>query len=193
MNLEQALIQPAFDLHTVLHRSNKPTTIDAGMSYEGFPPLPHTLDVTNYPFMWFYRYHPPQEFPPQLRFEFREKDLLAQGFDRVALWVITCLKTLGRQRPEIGCDERRLGKFRQDHPRPHLMADFLFTHRVPNSPFINETVFAVVQVKSVGSLDRDFWNGRGAQREANVDMTREFVAWVNFLLSVCQITMLIWV
>lgn len=176
MNLEQALIQPAFDLHTVLHRSNKPTTIDAGMSYEGFPPLPITLDVTNYPFMWFYRYHPPQEFPPQLRFEFREKDLLAQGFDRVALWVITCLKTLGRQRPEIGCDERRLGKFRQDHPRPHLMADFLFTHRVPNSPFINETVFAVVQVKSVGSLDRDFWNGRGAQREANVDMTREFVA-----------------
>lgn len=52
MNLEQALSQPAFDLRTVLHRSNKPTR-DAVMSYERFNPLPHTLDVTNYRFMWF--------------------------------------------------------------------------------------------------------------------------------------------
>lgn len=176
MNLEQALSQPAFDLRTVLLRSNKPTTRDAGISYEQFPPLPHTLDVTNNRFMWFYGNYLAPEFPPQLQFEFREKVALGEGLGRVVLWVTMCLKTLGRQRPEIGYDERRLGKFRQDHPRPHLMADFLFTHRAPDSPFIEETVFAVLQVKSVGSLRRDFWNGQEEPRAADIFMTREVTA-----------------
>lgn len=176
MNLEQALSQPAFDPRTVLLRSKKPTTKDGVISYPRFSPLPHTLDVTNQRFMWFYRYHPAPAFPAQLRFEFREKTLLGEGLDRVVLWVISCLKTVGRDRPEIGYDERRQGKFRQDHDHPHLVADFQFTHTIRDGPLIEETVFAVVQVKSVGSLDRDFWNGRGAQRDVYVDMTREIIA-----------------
>lgn len=93
-----------------------------------------------------------------------------------------CLQTLGR-RHEIHVALNTEGVRRvldQRHGDSDIRADFAFYH---GHSIDQDHIAALLQVKSVGSLNRDFWEGVGSLDDKSQNlMTCEANAYVNTLL-----------